>query len=248
MGKLPRFYLHPENLKGSKIILPDAVVRHVFSFRLKPGDEFVLFDGSGVEYRVRLLKEDQRIYVAELVETFAGLPLLSPKIFLYQAPIKKERWEWLLEKSTELGVFAITPLITNFTEMEVEEKYEKKLQRWESIVQSACEQCGRSILPFLGAPIPFKKAILEAPGEKILFFEKGGMPIKNFLNDVQLVEDVSIFVGPEGGFSKEEVDWAISQNVRFVSLGKLILRAETAGVAGTAFLRLWFFREQKDPH
>lgn len=241
VGKLLRFFLPPEYIQGETAVLTPSVSRHaVGTLRLRSGEELVLFDGTGIEYRA-ILQREKSGYTARIVERIPGFPPVKPRITLYQAAIKKEPWEWLLQKATELGVSTLVPLLTRYVEVNAAQQFPKRKERWEAILQSACEQSGRSFLPELSSPITLEAALKEAAGLKLFFYEgKPVLSLREVLAAEEPVESCSVFIGPEGGFSQEEVSRARAAEARVVSLGPLILRAETAGLAALAVLSFWF--------
>jgi len=231
MAKIPRFYLPKEQFHDNKATLTPWVQQHAMkTLRLREGDRLILFDGTGIEYETVIVTENQT-YAALIEKTSPGLPEVHPKIFLYQAPIKKERWEWLLEKATELGVAAIVPLLTKFVEVDVTQNFDKKKERWENIVQSACEQSGRGFLPQILNPQSFNEAVEKARGKRILFYEGEATPLQSLMGEIAQASELSLFIGPEGGFSDEEVRLVRSREIPVVSLGTQTLRAETAAMA-----------------
>lgn len=240
MGKLPRFFVDPDRVNDGRISLADDVVRHaVHTLRMKPGDPLILFDGSGNEYKAAL-ERDGKNYAAAVESVFPGLVQPHPALYLYQAPMKKERWEWLIEKITEIGVSHLIPLMTRFTEVDATQKFEKKSERWEAIARSACEQSGWSTPPSIREPVKFEDALINTPGMKLLFYEKEAPPLMEALAGAAPHDAVSLFVGPEGGFSGEEVELARESGAFIVSLGRQIFRSETAGIVASALIRSRF--------
>lgn len=244
MRKLPRFFVPPDCIGRETVSLTSGIVGHAIRvLRLSEGDPIVLFNGKGLEIEARLAKDGKRNYVAEILKRQKHSYDSRVQFFLFQAFVKKERWEWLLEKSAELGVFSIIPLITQFTEVERGDHFFRKKTRWESILQAACEQSGRTFLPELSAPVFLEEAFQKAPGIRLLFqYSSHAVPLKDVLPRLADVKLLSLFIGPEGGFAPEEIALAKSHHISPVSLGKLTLRSETAGVAALACLSAWFDR------
>lgn len=251
--RLNRFFIPPPQIQGGRIFLSESVFNHAIKvLRKSVGDLITVFDGTGKEYQVRLLDSSPKQREAVIVSVFDGKPLPEPRVYLYQAMIKKERWEWLLEKGTELGVHAFIPMLTKYTELEEKNGFDKKLSRWNSIAQSACEQSGRSFLPEIFSPISFEKALQNYSGHPF-FLHCGTSPlgesseIKPLKSALQQIfsfprknVEVSLFIGPEGGFSQKEADEAFQTGLPLVSLGDQILRSETAGMASASILFFWF--------
>ncbi|MCL5055469.1 MAG: 16S rRNA (uracil(1498)-N(3))-methyltransferase [Firmicutes bacterium] len=253
---LARFYIPQQQIQGNRIELTESVYNHAVKvLRMKAGDSIVLFDGTGNEYLVKLLNLRSSSIGSnhrevEIISVFNGRQLPEPRVYLCQAMIKKERWEWLLEKGTELGVYAFVPMITQYTEIEEKRGFEKKLIRWKTIVQNACEQSGRSFIPEILPPISFEKAIHEYTEHPLFFCSRSNLgqgsaePVKSALSRVFPSpiknSSVTLFIGPEGGFSEQEADMACTAKIPLISLGDQILRSETAGIAASIIMLFWF--------
>lgn len=241
LEKIPRFYIPPSAVGEKQIQLTDWVVRHaIHALRLSAGGKVIIFDGEGHEFLVTLVRDEKNNYIGKIEEKLPGGPELNVKLRLYQGPLQTSRWEWLLEKAAELGVSTITPLLTQFGEDGFRQISSGKQKRWGKIIQSACEQCGRSVVPKLHSPLPFQEAVKTAPGNKFLFYEvhTAGIPLRKIIPKIETLKEISIFIGPKGGFSKEEIKLAQSFKIPIVSLGKLTFRAETAAIAALAMLSL----------
>lgn len=234
-----RFYIPPENIHARDIALTENVLGHALkTFRMKTGDKLIVFDGSGKEYLGVLMQSGKKNYSISIEK------ILSPqhqdkKINIYSAPIKKERWEWLLEKAAELGADTLTPIITKYTEVDVTQNFEKKKARWDLIIQSAAEQSERRTLLTLHEPIPLSKALAAAPGIKLFFYEQEkNNALKITMESLKDAKEISMFFGPVGGFTPEEAGDAVSKDALIISLGSRILRAETAAIAAIGFVQL----------
>ncbi len=157
-------------------------------------------------------------------------------ITLYQAVLKGERFAWALQKGTEVGVAAFVPLITERSIIDDLHVVEAKAERWQRIIQEAAEQCGRGKVPQL-YPGQMLRQALKTPGwpgaRRIIPWEgEHGVALSEALAECNLNEGarIEVFVGPEGGFTAAEIDWARGHDVLPVTLGSRILRAETAGL------------------
>ena len=242
MAKPPRFYLPAQFFSAETAVLTPGVARHATAtLRMRAGDHLVLFDGTGKEYDATLRARGKHDWEAVIERVKDGIYEKSPLIILHSAPIKKERWEWLLEKAVELGAGAVVPLLTRHVEIDIRENFAKKKERWESIIISACEQSGRSIIPELSYPIDFGPAIEKHAGRSILFHEKGSdrRGASDAASALGPTDTIAIFIGPEGGFSEEEVALAAASNVAAAHLGDHVLRAETAALAALSVLAEW---------
>jgi 16S rRNA (uracil1498-N3)-methyltransferase len=206
--------------------------------RLRVGDHVLLLDNSGREYEVKLTALSAR--AAQGVVLASREPAGEPNVqlVLYQALIKGQRFDWVLEKGTELGVAAFVPILSSRSQVRPSSASLARLERWRRVIVEAAEQSGRCRLPEVSLPLPFEEACAAAVGLRILPWE-GERDVS--LGDLlaaqqQAVAVVSLFIGPEGGFPLEEVQLARRQGVRTVSLGRRILRAETAAIVAAALV------------
>jgi 16S rRNA (uracil1498-N3)-methyltransferase len=239
-----RFYVPPGTLDADRVPIDEALAQRFSKvLRLRPGDEVTLFDGSGPEAQVRFERLTQRGGDAMVLRRFEGLPEPRVRINLYQSITKSDRFEWLLEKATELGVATFTPLITRRAVAKPEAGGQKS-ERWRRIVVEAAEQCQRSALPEIATPQRFLDAIPAAGGVLLIPYEAAGETAPNIaevlsreIDALFTLAEVSIFIGPEGGYEPAEVQAAVDAGAHVVSLGRRVLRSETAGlVAATLTL------------
>jgi 16S rRNA (uracil1498-N3)-methyltransferase len=194
-----------------------------------------VYDGSGEEERARIVRLSPRDGEAVILERFAGQAESRTRVRLYQAVTKGERFEWLIEKATELGVAGIRPLLTARSVVKPDAGG-GRADRWRRIATEAAEQCGRSAVPGTGAPITLDDA-LAAPGVTLLPFEGAGDGAPNIhraidalIDDVFASSVVNILIGPEGGFEEAEVARAGAAGAAIVTMGRRVLRSETAGL------------------
>ena len=201
--------------------------------RLEGGDEVVLFDGSGAEWPARLGDVSKRRVVARLAA--ARRPAREPmrSLVIYQALIRPALFELVLEKGTELGVAGFVPLLSERS-ARASEASPARQERWQRVVIEAAEQSGRLSLPKIGEPASLEDALTVAPGDRVLAWERSeAVPA---LSGLVLGPEVSVFIGPEGGFSASEVEFARASRAQLAGLGRLILRSETAAIAAAALL------------
>jgi 16S rRNA (uracil1498-N3)-methyltransferase len=163
------------------------------------------------------------------------------EIVLYQALIKGDRFEWVLEKGTELGVARFVPLLASRSVVRPRAGRSGRSQRWQRVVTEAAEQCGRGLLPRVASPVELGEALASARGLRLLLWEEErAMGLRSALREGLAEQSeakrplLSVFVGPEGGFSREEAESALSHGARVVSLGRRVLRSETAGIAAVS--------------
>jgi len=200
--------------------------------RLEPGAQFILVNGSDQEFEARLSVLTDRSAVATIVGQQQALAAAKTKLVLYQSLIKAARFEWILEKATELGVASIIPLTSERSVVRAEGEGTARWHRWQRIVVEAAEQCGRSEAPALGSGMALAEAVETAPGLRLFSWEEaGGLGLGESLQAEPYPPDaVSLFVGPEGGFTPDEAALAAGLGAKVVSLGRRILRAETAAI------------------
>ncbi len=239
-----RFYVERLTADRDIVAIDGALAQRIAKvLRLRAGDEVVLFDGGGEEVRVRLDRVAERGVGGRVVERFEGPREPHVKVSLYQSITKGERFEWLLEKGTEIGVWRFVPLIASRAVVRPGAE-SQKAERWRRIVIEAAEQCGRGVIPAVEAPQAFDDALTSAPGVLVLPYESAPEGERNVqaaldgeIDALFALGEVSVFIGPEGGFEPAEVGRAQEAGASIVTLGRRVLRSETAGlVAATLVL------------
>lgn len=237
---MPRFYVDFALSPDSVVELPDNVVRHLNVLRVKNTEEIVLFNGNGKAYpALPEVLEKRRASVRILREeaTDNESPL---NITLVQAVSSAERMDFTLQKSVELGVAEIRPVISERCVVRLSgERAEKRVARWQEIVVSACEQSGRNIVPKVLPLTTYAQALQQLPQETTKLLMSLNRAQK--LSDVQPQSDKVVFmVGPEGGWTEKEEQQAFDAGFQSVTLGKRVLRTETASLAAIAAMQtLW---------
>jgi 16S rRNA (uracil1498-N3)-methyltransferase len=239
---MQRFFVATETLSGDQVTIGGETARQISRvLRMQPGDEVCLLDGSGWEYRVRLSAFGRDEVTGEVVERTQGAAEPRHKVTLYLALLNKaEKFEWALQKCTELGAAAFVPVRAARSITDVPGK--AKLERWQRIIQEAAEQSGRAIVPPLHEAMTLAQAMtLEGrrlseaiAGEHIALMPAlgSGRTLAKALAGLQHDKGTAaIFIGPEGGFTEEEVERAEAAGLQTVTLGPRTLRAETAAVA-----------------
>lgn len=237
---MPRFYVDFALSPDSVVELPDNVVRHLNVLRVKNMEEIVLFNGNGKAYpALPEVLEKRRASVRILREeaTDNESPL---NITLVQAVSAAERMDFTLQKSVELGVAEIRPVISERCVVRLSgERAEKRVARWQEIVVSACEQSGRNIVPQVLPLTTYAQALQQLPQEATKLLMSLNRAQK--LSDVQPQSGKVVFmVGPEGGWTEKEEQQAFDAGFQSVTLGKRVLRTETASLAAIAAMQtLW---------
>ena len=230
-----RFYLPPQNFRSDFVVSDDkAFISQLAKvLRAKHGDKFTLFDDSGDEILAQLTDLDKKSAKFLIIDRKRGSAEPEKRITLYQSLIKKDKFDWVVQKAVELGAARIVPVISEHSI--VRELSEAKLARYEEIIKEATEQCGGARLAEITQPMKYSAAIKLAAkerGAKIIAYEKKiGAELDDIADD-----EIHLFIGPEGGYSESEIAEAQKASIVPVSLGKRILRAETAAIAALAKL------------
>lgn len=221
------YYVVKENISGDKLRIIGKEAGHLIRvLRKKTGDEIYVTDGERNLYKGRIIKAGKGIE-CEIIEKSYNVSELELKVTLFPALLRNPtRFEFIVEKATELGVYEIIPIIT---ENVVARR--KRQERWQSIALSAMKQSQRCYLPKVSEPVGFIEAIERAASNeaKIIAHEKGETDYKS-LADFGSVSSVSVFVGPEGGFTEEEIEAAAHHGFKVLKLGERKLRSETAAL------------------
>lgn len=219
------YFIGNFNLNSEQIICTDTEIIHQIKdvLRLKDGEEVVLGDGVGKAAVVQINKMDKKEIVF-LVKSFLPMSMGNKKIALYVALLKRDSFEWLLQKATEVGVDEIIPIISERTiKIGMNEK------RWQKIIKEAAEQSQSLVLPEL-LPIQNLKDALKNKKGTAIFFDATGAEVKK----VKIKDEVvSLFVGPEGGWTDKEVMMGQEAGAQLCNLGESIMRAETAATVAT---------------
>lgn len=229
-----RFFIPANWIESPTVHLRGQTARQIKSvLRLKPGDEIVVLDNSGSEWRVSLTDIGSDAVTARIIEQrpARGEPVL--RLTLYQGTIKGQKFEWVLQKGTELGVSRFVPTICRRSVVNDAEALAKKHDRWQRIIQEAAEQSGRGRLPHLEPAMPLAGALPQAASSALpilLWEEEHHLTLKEVLLESE-PDTVALFIGPEGGFTSDEAALARRAGCHIVTLGPRILRAETAGLA-----------------
>lgn len=231
------FFVAPEAVHGNFITITGSDVNHMKNvLRMKPGEELLISDGTGRDYLCRICHVKEDCMEAEILDgTYQGTELPA-KLYLFQGLPKADKMEWIIQKAVELGVYEIIPVITKRTVVRLDAKKEEaKGKRWNAISESAAKQSRRSIVPKVKSPMSFPEAVKYAEELDFRFIPyenyKDMEETRKILSQIEGKQSIGIFIGPEGGFEEAEVDLAVSGGCERISLGKRILRTETAGLA-----------------
>jgi len=237
---LPRFFVSPSQIQGKQIVIQGEDVKHISKvLRLKKGDKILICNRQGIDYEC-IIKDMEKIITAEIISKNASIGEALTKITLFQALTKSDKMDYIIQKAVELGVHRIVPIVTERTivKIENEKKENSKLQRWNKISESAAKQSQRGIIPEVAAVIPLIEAFNQAEKMdlKLIPYE---MEKNNHLKDLLAnctAKSIAIFIGPEGRFEESEINLAKEHGIIPVTLGRRILRTETAGLVTVSIM------------
>ena len=237
---MAKFFVNPEDVSEDTIVIKGTDVNHIKNvLRLPIGKEILINDRQGHDYQCIIKEIDAEIVTAKIVEAIDNTTEPAVSTVLFQSLVKGEKMEFVIQKSVEIGVTKIVPLMTKrcVVKLESESKMNNKIARWQKIAESAAKQSKRGIVPEITMPMTFKEA-LEYNKETldcgcIPYENESSYHIKAYLQSLD-VQSIGVFIGPEGGFTEEEVALATEYGVQSITLGKRILRSETAGLVTLA--------------
>lgn len=235
--RLSRFYSQRPLALGTQYLPEDTAHYMSRVLRLQAGAQVQLFDGSGTEFIGQLTEVGKKTVQVELTQQQQGLAESPLQVHLGQGLSRGERMDWVIQKATELGVHALTPLLTERCEVRLnDERLQKRLQHWQQIAISACEQCGRSRLPLIHPPQSVAAWQTSVDAELKLLLHPEAHPLSQHPRPNSL----ALLIGPEGGLSAAEVEAARAAGFQGVQLGPRVLRTETAPIAALSVANyLW---------
>ena len=234
---MPRFFIDKNSIKDGIAVITGDDVNHIKNvLRMKPGEDISLSDREGTDYHgiVESLEDGSvAVKITSSWDSYAELPV---KLYLFQALVKGDKMDTVVQKAVELGACRVIPFSCERAVVKLDtQKAAKKVQRWNGIAEAAAKQSGRAFIPEVSCVLTFEEAVKEAgrleaaviPYEKAVGMERS----RELLYGIRDRESAGIFIGPEGGFSEAEIGLAEAAGIEPVSLGHRILRTETAGPA-----------------
>jgi 16S rRNA (uracil1498-N3)-methyltransferase len=238
-----RFFIPSDWIDRDRVVIKGRQVHQLRDvLRLGVGDRIAVLDNTGREYEIEL-DEVERGQVAGVVRRTSSVAEPRTRVNIYQALLKGSKFEFIIQKCTELGVSRFVPMLCErCAAREISSVSARKLERWRRIILEAAEQSGRGRLPVLEPVAPFEQACRSAAGFSLLPWEEEktvGLraALQDEINNRGDLFSVNLFIGPEGGFTRSEVGFARNCGIALVTLGSRVLRAETAGlVAASAVL------------
>lgn len=242
---MARFFVSPGQIDPASVSIFDGDVNHIRKvLRMKEGDELTVSDGDGTDYFCRIRSISEEVVVCDIVDSWTSYVELPVKLYLFQGLPKADKMELIIQKAVELGAYEIVPVAMSRSIVKLDEKKAgKKTARWQGISESGAKQSGRAIIPEVKSPMSYKNALeyaktLDAiivPYEKADGIEVSRELISKLCSD-ENIKSIGIFIGPEGGFAEKEIEQALEAGATPITLGRRILRTETAGLAVLSIL------------
>jgi 16S rRNA (uracil1498-N3)-methyltransferase len=236
---MARFFVPRHDVVDGKARLQGGEFRHLQRvLRLREGDSVTLFDDTGSEHQGVIVSLSPRVATVRITASAAPARESSLALTLYQGVPKGRKMDVIVEKATELGVVAIVPFLSAFAAGSIGAAAAKH-ERWERIALAAAKQSGRTTVPKIGAPLTFAEVLIAAAGHDraLLFFEDAGATAIPSADSLTRPSTAGVLVGPEGGFSTEEVTRALNAGLLVCGLGPRVLRTETAAIVATALVQ-----------
>lgn len=237
--RIPRIHLADALAPGDVVQLPEQAGEHVARvLRMESGHPVILFNGDGCEYDARLAAIAKRAVTAQVIERRVVSRESPLALTLAQGVARGEKMDWILQKATELGVRHIAPVVTERTEVRLDEdRAERRVAHWREVIASACEQCGRTELPTIDAPRKLATWAASLPDDgtaRYALLPDGDTSLRDIGASVTAA---ILVVGPEGGFSDHDEAVLRAAGFKGLRLGPRVLRTETAGLAAIAALQ-----------
>lgn len=242
------FFVDSSAIGEGKVRITGADLNHMKNvLRMKTGEAVLISDGTGKDYNCQVETYTEGEGILEILSENEDSRELPSRIWLFQGLPKSDKMEVIIQKAVELGAAGVIPVATRNAVVKLDaKKAESKVRRWQAIAESAAKQSKRSYIPQVGAVMSLKEAFSYIEEQKFDLcmipyeLEKGMDGTKQVLSRLASGQQIAVFIGPEGGFDEEEIRLALEKNVIPVSLGKRILRTETAGPAILALLMMKF--------
>ena len=236
---MQRFFLTETGLQPAQTVDLAAIAHQLqVVLRLQPGAQIILLDGLGHAYLTEITTLQRRTALGYIKQQLPDPPEPTLRLTLYQCSLKADKFEWILQKGTELGVASFVPVISERSVVRPAAALQKKYERWQAIIREAAEQCGRGCLPTLLEPLEWEAAVSHAQGLRLLPWEavtSSAPRLAPFLlAQTPPPLALSLLIGPEGGISDMEATIAQKAGWQAISLGAQVLRAETAALAALA--------------
>ena len=238
-----RFFVEPSQVGEKEIIICGSDVNHIKNvLRMKPEEEILISSGENLEYTCYIQEFREEEIVAHIMYVQEAGYELASSLYLFQGLPKSDKMELIIQKAVELGVHEVIPVASKRAVVKLDKKKEeKKLSRWQAISESAAKQSKRMYVPRVTEVMSFKEAAAYAKKLDVVLLPyelaKGMAQTKEIIKNIEKGQSVGIFIGPEGGFEEAEVETAVQEaGAQVITLGKRILRTETAGLTALSIL------------
>lgn len=239
---MSRFFIDKDSISDEHIIITGEDVQHIRKvLRMRPGEKLIACDMNGTDFECEIESINEKNVEARILQRRESDTEAPVKVTLFQGVPKSDKMELIIQKCVELGVYSIVPVKTERTVVKFENSKdeEKKQQRWQKIAVEAAKQCNRGRLPEVSKPVAFNEALMAAKGYDLVlvpYENEEQLGLKKVLKSNGDVKSIAVFIGPEGGFTEEEIAKSLDFGYLSVSLGKRILRTETAGLTVLSIL------------
>ena len=237
-----RFFVEPSQIKDNQICISGSDVNHIKNvLRMKLKEEILISSGEDKEYTCYIEEIGEEEILAHIMYVQEAGYELSSKIYLFQGLPKSDKMELIIQKAVELGVHQVIPVASKRAVVKLDKKKEEnKVRRWNAIAESAAKQSGRMQIPEVKGVMTLSEAFSYSEGFDINLIpyelEEGMEKTREILGRIKPGMRAGIYIGPEGGFDREEVEAAVEKGIHPITLGRRILRTETAGMAALSIL------------
>ncbi len=236
-----QFFVEDTQIQDDFVLIEGSDVNHIKNvLRMKRGEKIRVSNQSGQDYFCEISEVDDAFVRAAILERDEKGTELQNKIYLFQGLPKGDKMELIIQKAVELGVYEIIPVVMKNCVVKLDaKKAESKTKRWQGIAESAAKQSKRSLIPQVEQPIGYREAVAFAKDLDIKLVpyenERGMKATKETISRIEPGQSIAVFIGPEGGFAPEEIE-LVRGDMKLLSLGKRILRTETAGIVALSIL------------
>lgn len=236
------FFVAPENISANQVTIDEEQTKHIEKvLRLKIGEQVQVFDGCGKEYAVVLTGKEGRCLVGNIISEKNAVPP-KVRVTLVQGIAKGDKMDTIIQKAVEVGCSCIIPVTTKYTVVQLEkDRAVQKVARWQTIAREACKQSRRSIVPEIKPVVKYNQLFTQLKGKSIMLYEnEEHTSLRTAVQQIKSlnpeVHEINLVIGPEGGFSEDEVHLAGQHGVQTAGLGQYILRTETAGLVAASIV------------
>lgn len=239
---MQHFFVTPDQVKEDHIYIEGSDVNHMKNvLRMRAGEEVMISDGNNQKYLCVIEGYETELVILKIQEESLVDTELPSHIYLFQGLPKQDKMELIVQKAVELGAYQVIPVATKRSVVKLDaKKAAKKTERWQQIAGSAAKQAGRGYIPEVHSVMTYQEALKYAKVLDVVLIPyelaKGMEETKKVINSILPGQSVGIFIGPEGGFEVEEVEQAMAAGAKAITLGKRILRTETAGLTTLSVL------------